>query len=241
MRYAKSRSSNTSRFTATKPLSGRARSSASARRVAGELTADLVVVRHVMAKQGSLVGNWGGQGWGSLGARRGVKADGPCLAQLLRGKATSLILSSRARHKSCAKRCRTSSCGFSYESKKIYINQRNLYRFHVDIKKYAIVQWLCFGDRPTVCTRLTVRRYRSTSMMSNPFHKGEGASEGGGTVLRVSRSAQKLGISRQLLYRKLNTQDPLFDPDFPKPIKLSVRATGFLEGDLDEWLRRRRS
>lgn len=78
-------------------------------------------------------------------------------------------------------------------------------------------------------------------MMSTPLQTSETSNRNnGGVVLRVSPSAQKLGISRQLLYRKLNTKDTLFDPDFPKPIKLSNRATGFLESDLDNWIRKRR-
>ncbi|MCV0437423.1 MAG: AlpA family phage regulatory protein [Hydrogenophaga sp.] len=75
-------------------------------------------------------------------------------------------------------------------------------------------------------------------MSSSPVRRPPDTSEN--RILRVTPSAEHLGISRQLLYRKLSPADPLFDPDFPKPIKLSARATGFLECELNEWLQIKR-
>ena len=60
-----------------------------------------------------------------------------------------------------------------------------------------------------------------------------------GRVLRMQLAAERAGISRQLVYRKLDPKDRLYDADFPKKIKLSKRAVAFFECEIDAWLLRR--
>lgn len=58
-------------------------------------------------------------------------------------------------------------------------------------------------------------------------------------VLRMPDLVNKLGISRSSIYEMLNPQSPRYDSTFPKPFKLGARSVGWLEGDIDEWLRTR--
>ena len=50
------------------------------------------------------------------------------------------------------------------------------------------------------------------------------------TIIKLPAATKKAGISRSLLY-KLEAQG-----DFPKKIKLSPRAIGFLESEVDDWI-----
>lgn len=52
-----------------------------------------------------------------------------------------------------------------------------------------------------------------------------------GRGLRPKQAAKLIGISVSSLWRYARTQG-----DFPKPVKLSPRATIFFENELAEWL-----
>lgn len=49
--------------------------------------------------------------------------------------------------------------------------------------------------------------------------------------LRPAKAAEKLGIGDSTLWLKAKT-----DPDFPKPIKIGLRTTVFIERELDEYI-----
>jgi prophage regulatory protein len=34
----------------------------------------------------------------------------------------------------------------------------------------------------------------------------------------------------------MNPKSPQFDPEFPKPISIGVRAVGWIEAEIDAWL-----
>lgn len=53
-------------------------------------------------------------------------------------------------------------------------------------------------------------------------------------ILRAPEAAKKAGFSVPTLWRK--SKD---DPDFPKPVKVSDNVTGWIESELDDFLRRR--
>jgi prophage regulatory protein len=49
-------------------------------------------------------------------------------------------------------------------------------------------------------------------------------------VLRLPDVVQKTGLKRDSVYRKIR------DGSFPKPLKLSERASGWIEGEVDQWI-----
>lgn len=49
-------------------------------------------------------------------------------------------------------------------------------------------------------------------------------------VIRVDDVCKKLGVSRTTLWRLRHT------PNFPKPIDLGTRGSGFIEHEIDTWL-----
>tara|TARA_R110002012_G_scaffold106831_1_gene248106 strand:- start:2675 stop:2869 length:195 start_codon:yes stop_codon:yes gene_type:complete len=56
-------------------------------------------------------------------------------------------------------------------------------------------------------------------------------------MLRMKHMLTKLGISRSSIYEKINPKSPRYDPSFPKPIKLGSAAIGWVEEEVDQWVR----
>jgi prophage regulatory protein len=58
-------------------------------------------------------------------------------------------------------------------------------------------------------------------------------------ILRLRQAKERFGLGRTSIYDRLNPKSPRYDPSFPKPITLGVsaRARGFLEHEVEEWLR----
>ena len=52
--------------------------------------------------------------------------------------------------------------------------------------------------------------------------------------LRPAQAAKKLGVGLSTLWVKAKSE-----PDFPRPVKLGVRTTIFIEAELDAYLQRR--
>ncbi|KDM53164.1 MULTISPECIES: helix-turn-helix transcriptional regulator [Acinetobacter] len=55
-------------------------------------------------------------------------------------------------------------------------------------------------------------------------------------ILRLKEVVAFTGISRSVIYEKLNAKSKSYDPSFPKPIKLSSNAVGWFEHELVQWL-----
>lgn len=59
------------------------------------------------------------------------------------------------------------------------------------------------------------------------------------TILRRKQVEARTGLSRSTIYAKL-TRNPKrpgdYDPTFPRPIPVGVRAVGWLEHEVDAWL-----
>lgn len=59
------------------------------------------------------------------------------------------------------------------------------------------------------------------------------------TILRRKQVEARTGLSRSTLYAKM-ARDPkrptVFDPDFPRPIRLGPKAVGWIEAEIDAWL-----
>lgn len=55
-------------------------------------------------------------------------------------------------------------------------------------------------------------------------------------VLRVKQVAEYLGISINSVWKKCNPNSHLYDPEFPKPFKVSANATGWLASEIHEFI-----
>ncbi|RUO71648.1 helix-turn-helix transcriptional regulator [Idiomarina ramblicola] len=49
-------------------------------------------------------------------------------------------------------------------------------------------------------------------------------------VIRLNEVKDKIGLSRSTIYRRIA------NGEFPKPILLGGRASGWIEDEIDEWL-----
>ena len=50
------------------------------------------------------------------------------------------------------------------------------------------------------------------------------------TILRRLQVEQRTGLARSTLYQYIK------DGDFPKPVQLGLRAVGWLESDISDWI-----
>ncbi|XXQ68407.1 helix-turn-helix transcriptional regulator [Neisseriaceae bacterium B1] len=57
--------------------------------------------------------------------------------------------------------------------------------------------------------------------------------------LRINQFSEKCGISKSMIWAKLNPKNRRHDSDFPQPIRLSSRAVAWLESELDTWINHR--
>ena len=53
------------------------------------------------------------------------------------------------------------------------------------------------------------------------------------TILRLPKTENRTGLKRSTIYLRIS------QGTFPKPINLGGRAVGWLESDIDEWLKQR--
>ena len=58
-------------------------------------------------------------------------------------------------------------------------------------------------------------------------------------ILRLSAVIEKTGIARSTIYDWINSKSPRYDPTFPKQRRLGQKSVGWVESELDEWLRQR--
>lgn len=60
------------------------------------------------------------------------------------------------------------------------------------------------------------------------------------TIIRRRQVETRTGLSRSSIYAKLrhNPKRPSdYDPTFPKPISVGAKAVGWIEAEIDDWLR----
>lgn len=55
-------------------------------------------------------------------------------------------------------------------------------------------------------------------------------------ILRMKQLAERTGLSRTTLNELMNPHSRYFDPTFAPKIRLSSRAVGYYEADVEAWL-----
>ncbi|MCU4495697.1 MULTISPECIES: helix-turn-helix transcriptional regulator [Acinetobacter] len=58
-------------------------------------------------------------------------------------------------------------------------------------------------------------------------------------IIRIKEVIAVTGISRSVIYEKLNPQSKCYDSTFPKPIKLSVNCVGWSAFEVNQWIKGR--
>ncbi|MDO4640787.1 MAG: AlpA family phage regulatory protein [Neisseria sp.] len=58
------------------------------------------------------------------------------------------------------------------------------------------------------------------------------------TIYRPKQAAAALGISLATLWYRLDPKNRRFDPDMPRPFKLSERAVGFKASEISAYINR---
>ena len=58
-------------------------------------------------------------------------------------------------------------------------------------------------------------------------------------IIRIKEVIAVTGVSRSVIYEKLNPQSKCYDATFPKPIKLSVSCVGWSALEVNQWIERR--
>lgn len=58
-------------------------------------------------------------------------------------------------------------------------------------------------------------------------------------IIRLKEVVAVTGVSRSVIYAKLNPQSKCYDATFPKPIKLSVNCVGWSALEVNQWIERR--
>jgi len=58
-------------------------------------------------------------------------------------------------------------------------------------------------------------------------------------VLRLKRVMHKTGDGRSTIYNKTNPASKYYDPTYPKPIRLGANAVGWIESEIDVWIKSR--
>jgi prophage regulatory protein len=58
-------------------------------------------------------------------------------------------------------------------------------------------------------------------------------------MLRLKQVCARIGLSRSSVYEKLSPTSKWHDATFPRPVKLGVKAVGWNEAAVSDWLTRR--
>lgn len=58
-------------------------------------------------------------------------------------------------------------------------------------------------------------------------------------ILRITDLIKLIGVSRSMIYLYLNKKSKYYNPDFPRPIRLSARAIGWKFEDVELFINTR--
>lgn len=59
-------------------------------------------------------------------------------------------------------------------------------------------------------------------------------------VIRLHTCLEIIGLSRSTVFDICNPKSPRYDPSFPKKVQIGIRAVGWYEDEIYQWLSSRR-
>lgn len=77
--------------------------------------------------------------------------------------------------------------------------------------------------------------------MENTLETDKNSTFSAPVILRVPQVQRKIGLGRSSLYSMLNPGSPHHDATFPRPIRISARAVGWLDSEISDWITKRSS
>lgn len=56
------------------------------------------------------------------------------------------------------------------------------------------------------------------------------------TLLNIRQVTERISLSKSTIYRRLDHKDKLYDPTFPRPLKMGEITVRWLENDINTWI-----
>lgn len=60
-------------------------------------------------------------------------------------------------------------------------------------------------------------------------------------ILRMKQMRLRVGLGRSSIYAMMNPNSRYYDPSYPRPIRISAKAVGWLESEITDWIATRAS
>ncbi|MBO1923788.1 AlpA family transcriptional regulator [Thiomicrorhabdus sp. 6S3-12] len=56
------------------------------------------------------------------------------------------------------------------------------------------------------------------------------------TLLTLRQLIERIGLSKSAIYRRMDPKEKLYDPTFPRPVKMGETTSRWIESEVDDWL-----
>lgn len=56
-------------------------------------------------------------------------------------------------------------------------------------------------------------------------------------IINRKQVCEKCNRSRSGIYYMVKPGSPMFDPTFPRPVKIGARSIGWIESEIDDWIK----
>lgn len=56
-------------------------------------------------------------------------------------------------------------------------------------------------------------------------------------IIRMRQLVLRIGLGRSTIYERINKKSPRYDTSFPRPVKIGGGAVGWIESEVDEWIK----
>jgi prophage regulatory protein len=56
------------------------------------------------------------------------------------------------------------------------------------------------------------------------------------TLLTIRQVTERIALSKSSIYRRMDTKDKLYDPNFPLPIKMGATTSRWLQKEINHWI-----
>lgn len=56
------------------------------------------------------------------------------------------------------------------------------------------------------------------------------------TFLTIRQVTNRIALSKSAIYRRMDIKDKLYDPTFPRPLKMGETTSRWLESEVNNWI-----